>query len=85
MRNYNLICIFFIMSITSSLSKTPHQSPNDRSGKVNDSSDKKNIVIVYLSRTGNTRAIGPLIQKQVGGKLIALDMVTPYPRITRRK
>jgi len=39
----------------------------------------KKILIVYLSRTNNTKAIAQLIQKNVGGKLVALELVKPYP------
>ena len=39
----------------------------------------KKILIVYLSRTNNTRAIAEIIQKNVGGKLVTLELVTPYP------
>jgi flavodoxin len=39
----------------------------------------KNILIVYLSRTGNTKAIAEIIQKKVGGKLVALELQKPYP------
>lgn len=39
----------------------------------------KNVLIVYLSRTNNTKAIAEIIQKQVGGKLVALELVHPYP------
>jgi flavodoxin len=38
-----------------------------------------NILIVYLSRTNNTKAIAEIIQKNVGGKLVALELETPYP------
>lgn len=41
-------------------------------------SDKK-ILIVYLSRTGNTKAVAEMIQEKVGGKLIALELQHPYP------
>jgi flavodoxin len=37
------------------------------------------ILIVYLSRTNNTKAIAEIIQKQVGGTLVALELVKPYP------
>lgn len=37
------------------------------------------ILIVYLSRTGNTKAIAEIIQKNVGGTLIALELQKPYP------
>lgn len=39
----------------------------------------RNVLIVYLSRTGNTKAIAEIIHKQVGGKLVALELKTPYP------
>jgi len=37
------------------------------------------ILIVYLSRTNNTKAIAEIIQRNVDGKLVALELVTPYP------
>ena len=39
----------------------------------------KKILIVYLSRTNNTKAIAQLIQKNVGGTLVTLELVKPYP------
>jgi flavodoxin len=39
----------------------------------------KKILIVYLSRTSNTKAIAEMIQRNVGGKLVALELVKPYP------
>jgi len=40
---------------------------------------KKEILIVYLSRTNNTKAIAEIIHKNVGGTLVALELATPYP------
>ncbi|MBN9349337.1 MAG: flavodoxin [Chitinophagaceae bacterium] len=51
------------------------KSQNKTSKNVN----KENILIVYLSRTNNTKAIAEIIQKNVGGKLIALELEKPYP------
>ena len=39
----------------------------------------KNTLIVYLSRTSNTKAIAEIIQQKVGGRLVALELQTPYP------
>lgn len=39
----------------------------------------KKILIVYLSRTNNTKAIAEIIQKNAGGKLLALELEKPYP------
>jgi flavodoxin len=41
-------------------------------------SDKK-VLIVYLSRTNNTKAIADIIHQQVGGKLVGLELQSPYP------
>jgi flavodoxin len=40
---------------------------------------EKKILIVYLSRTNNTKAIAEMIHERVGGKLVALELQTPYP------
>lgn len=40
--------------------------------------DKK-ILIVYLSRTNNTRAVAEFIREKVGGTLVALELEKPYP------
>jgi flavodoxin len=37
------------------------------------------ILIVYLSRTNNTKAIAEIIHKNVGGTLVALELEKPYP------
>lgn len=42
------------------------------------SKDKK-VLILYLSRTKNTQAVAEIIHQQIGGKMIALALKTPYP------
>ena len=37
------------------------------------------VLIVYLSRTSNTKAIADIIQANVGGRLVALELEKPYP------
>jgi flavodoxin len=44
-----------------------------------DSLNNRKVLIVYLSRTNNTKAIAQIIQKNTGGKMVALELVTPYP------
>jgi flavodoxin len=39
----------------------------------------KKILIVYLSRTNNTKAVAQIIQKNIGGDLVALELEIPYP------
>ena len=37
------------------------------------------VLIVYLSCTNNTRAVAEMIQENVGGTLVALELAKPYP------
>lgn len=37
------------------------------------------ILIVYLSRTKNTKTVAELIHKHVGGDLVELELENPYP------
>ncbi len=39
----------------------------------------ENILIVFLSRTNNTKAVAELIQNKVGGDLVAVELENPYP------
>lgn len=39
----------------------------------------KNVLIVYLSRTQNTKAVAEIIHNNVGGTLVALELQNPYP------
>jgi flavodoxin len=39
----------------------------------------KKILIVYLSHTNNTKAVANIIQKQLGGTLVSLELIKPYP------
>ncbi|HEU4859850.1 MAG TPA: flavodoxin, partial [Chitinophagaceae bacterium] len=34
---------------------------------------------MYLSRTNNTKAIAEIIQRNVGGELVAIELEKPYP------
>lgn len=40
----------------------------------------KRVLIVYFSRTENTQALAEIIHQQVGGDMLQLELVTPYPR-----
>jgi flavodoxin len=40
---------------------------------------EKKVLIVYLSRTNNTKAIAEIIHQMVGGSLVALELERPYP------
>jgi len=52
---------------------------NDTQLKVDITDRSEKILIVYLSRTNNTKAIAEIIHKNVGGTLVALELEKPYP------
>lgn len=47
--------------------------------KAQEKAEEKNILIVYLSRTKNTKAVAEMIQQKVGGNLVELELENPYP------
>src|SRR4051812_5726639 len=51
----------------------------DSNGKMNVVSNTSKTLIVYLSRTNNTKAIAEISHKNVGGTLVALELEKPYP------
>lgn len=53
-----------------SSSESPAENPQVNS---------ENILILYLSRTKNTKAVAEMIQQQVGGDLVELELENPYP------
>lgn len=40
---------------------------------------EKDTLIVYLSRTWNTKTVAEIIHENVGGTLVALEIQSPYP------
>jgi len=47
--------------------------------KVDTTVDTSKILIVYLSRTNNTKAVAEIIQRNIAGSLVALELEAPYP------
>lgn len=64
----NAICFAIIIGLSISSACSNAQSMN--SGK---------ILIVYLSRTNNTKTIAEIIHRNVGGTMVALELEKPYP------
>lgn len=40
---------------------------------------EKKVLVVYLSRTNNTKAIADIIHQKVGGTIVGLELERPYP------
>jgi len=69
------ILLTFVLLISSRCSS---QVKSGKSG-IGVTSDSGKVLIVYLSRTNNTKAIAEIIHKNVGGTLVALELEKPYP------
>lgn len=70
----HLLLTFFLL--ISSCSSFPE---NGARYEMKVSSDTSKVLIVYLSRTNNTKAIAEIIHEHVGGTLVALELEKPYP------
>ncbi|QNA46212.1 flavodoxin family protein [Lacibacter sediminis] len=55
---------------------TTAQTP---STELDETLKNKNVLIVYLSRTKNTKAVAEIIHKHTGGTLVELVLENPYP------
>lgn len=69
----SLLSIFLLLSLSSSC-QTKSGNPAEITQVASDK-----ILIVYLSRTKNTKAVAEMIHKEVGGKLVELELENPYP------
>lgn len=54
------------------------QTKNPEQPKVADVNPDK-VLIVYLSRTKNTKTVAEMIHQEVGGTLVELELENPYP------
>lgn len=70
----NTLTIFFVLI---SLCCSSQDNDTKQTHDVGNGSEK--ILVVYLSRTNNTKAIAEIIHENVGGTLVALELVNPYP------
>jgi flavodoxin len=67
MKTVFFICSILLMCAASGCAEAQNTLPG------------KKILIVYLSRTNNTKAIAEIIRGNVGGDLIAIELEKPYP------
>lgn len=79
LRIYGIQIIAIILMISScSRAEEPNKTKEKPQLEQDKLKDKK-ILTVYLSRTKNTRAVAEIIHKKIGGDLVALELLTPYP------
>jgi flavodoxin len=69
------ILLAFVL-LTSACSSSQVKNIN---AKMDSTLDSNKVLIVYLSRTNNTKTIAEIIHKNAGGTLVALELEKPYP------
>lgn len=72
--------LYILFGLFTALSNCNAQN-NDEKAKEN---REKKVLIVYLSRTNNTKAIAEIIHTKTAGDLIALELQQPYPEDYRK-
>lgn len=70
----HMLWLFFLFVSACSSSQV-----QDLNNSIENTKNSDKVLIVYLSRTNNTKAIAEIIHKKVGGKLVALELEKPYP------
>lgn len=70
----HILLAFFLFISACSSSQT-----NDINAQADFITKSDKVLIVYLSRTNNTKTIAEIIHKNVGGTLVAIELEKPYP------
>lgn len=70
----SFILIFF--SVFSGLASC---QSNEKVDLENANPNVEKVLIIYLSRTQNTKAVAQMIHQKVGGTIIEIDVENPYP------
>lgn len=69
---HTLFAVLLLISCSSSGTKT-------KIAQTEHAVNPDKVLIVYLSRTNNTKAVAQMIHQKVGGTLVALELENPYP------
>lgn len=75
---YGLLLSTFFLLCTSCSAEQPIKEETSKTEEGALSKGEK-ILIIYLSRTKNTKAVAEIIHSMVGGDLVALEVADPYP------
>ena len=71
--------IQILLALSFLISSCSPSGTKDKYAKVDSTIDSSKVLIVYLSRTNNTKTIAEIIQRNAGGTLVALELENPYP------
>ena len=70
----HMLLTFFLLIIGCSSSQM-----KESNASIDPAINSDKILIVYLSRTNNTKTIAEIIHKNAGGTLVTLELEKPYP------
>lgn len=73
-----IISIFLSVTSCSRAEESGAQKDTSPVEKADSLQDKK-VLIVYLSRTKNTKVLAEIIHRKVGGRLVGIELEKPYP------
>lgn len=82
MKTRSLYCLLLCLLFTvTSCSGAEEATLGDKDSQITGTDPLKDqkVLIVYLSRTKNTRAVAEIIHRRVGGDLVGLELEKPYP------
>lgn len=68
-------CLFILLFSTLSSTNQIQREVKISTGKT----DSNQLLMSYLSRTYHTKGVAKIIQKEVGGRWVELELKTPYP------
>jgi len=68
-----------ILAISLLISACSSFTTQEINAKKDSTLDPAKVLIVYLSRTNNTKTIAEIIHNNVGGTLVTLELEKPYP------
>ncbi|TWI25174.1 flavodoxin [Sphingobacterium siyangense] len=73
-----LLCLLFAVTSCSGANEATFENKGFPIAPC-DSLNNQEVLVVYLSRTKNTKAVAEIIHRQVGGDLVGLELENPYP------
>jgi len=76
---YCLMLSTFLFTLTSCSAEESTKAKEEPQIEKGELLKDQKVLIVYLSRTKNTKALAEIIRKEIGADLVALELESPYP------
>ena len=79
MKESSMKCARALALITIAICFVACSNAQQRQSDAKVSQLERNVLIVYLSRTNNTKAVADFIHEEIGGTLVPIELERPYP------